>query len=244
MKRTAARPIHIAGIGFLLSLLGGASSGAQAAADTSLANLPLREIVAANPSGVFAVFITGDGGWAGIDNVVTADLAAHGVSVVGIDSRAYLRTGRTPDEVAADVAKVIHTYQARWHEDRVALVGYSRGADLAPFIVSRFDSSTRAQLALVAMLGLGARAGFEFHFQDIFRDVKRPTDRPILPELLKLAGVPMLSIYGSEESESGCREAPPGLLHRVERPGSHHFNGDYHVIAGLVIDALGVSSRR
>ncbi|HJQ20087.1 MAG TPA: AcvB/VirJ family lysyl-phosphatidylglycerol hydrolase [Gemmatimonadaceae bacterium] len=221
------------------------SARAQTRSATDVADLPLREILASPPSPpshardtVFAVFITGDGGWASIDNQVTSELAARGVNVVGLDSRAYLHVARTPERVADDVSRIVRHYQRAWGTRRFALVGYSRGADLAPFIVARFDSTLRADLALVGMLGLGQRAGFEFHFQDIFRDVKRPTDRPTLPELARLGGVRMVCIYGAEEKESGCRSAPEGSMQKIQRPGSHHFDSDYKLLADLILESL------
>ena len=213
----------------------------QSATPNDLAGLPLREIPAA-PSAtrdsVFAVFITGDGGWASIDVDITAAFASHGVNVIGLDSRAYLRSARTPERVAEDVGRIVRHYQRAWHATRFALVGYSRGADLAPFIATRLDSTLRADVALIGMVGLGERAGFEFHFQDIFRDVKRPTDKPTLPELERLRGMRMICVYGEDEKESGCRSAPDGLIEKVKRPGSHHFDGDYQLIADVLLKAL------
>ena len=214
---------------------------AQTPSGSDVADLPLRQIPArptAARDSVFAVFITGDGGWASIDNDVTSRLAARGVNVVGLDSRQYLHDARTPERVADDISRIVRHYQRAWRTPRFVLVGYSRGADLAPFIVARFDSTLRANLALVGMIGLGERAGFEFHFQDIFRAVKRPTDRPTLPELARLRGLRMVCIYGAQEGDSGCRDAPDGLVEKIERPGSHHFDGNYTLLADLLLQSL------
>ena len=96
----------------------------------------------------------------------------------------------------------------------------------------------RRNLALVAMIALGTRAGFEFHMQDIFRDVNRPGDLPTLPELAKLRGTRMMCVYGTEEKESGCRDADETLVKRIARPGQHHFDGNYRAIADQVLAAL------
>ena len=224
----------------LAAIAGGAKASAQSVT-SGLADLPLKEVRAAAkvpPDSVFAIFITGDGGWANIDNDVTAELAAHGINVVGLDSRSYLHNARTPERVAEDISRIARAYQRAWHIRRFALIGYSRGADLSPFIVNRMDSTLRGALVLVGMLGLGERAGFEFHFQDIFRDVKRPTDRLTLPEVERLRGVRMLCVYGAEEEHSGCRSAPEGLMEKVQRPGSHHFDSDYKLLGSLLVAAL------
>ncbi|HEX6395856.1 MAG TPA: AcvB/VirJ family lysyl-phosphatidylglycerol hydrolase, partial [Steroidobacteraceae bacterium] len=53
---------------------------------SSLADLPLVEVRADHPGSSFAVLLSGDGGWAGLDKNVAAALAAKGVEVVGVDS--------------------------------------------------------------------------------------------------------------------------------------------------------------
>ena len=49
--------------------------------------------------GVYWATLSGDGGWAALDRGITKELHAHGVSVVGLNSRAYLSNRRTADDV-------------------------------------------------------------------------------------------------------------------------------------------------
>ncbi len=209
-------------------------------------DLPITELVSSGKQmrNAIVLFITGDGGWADIDKVVTRRLVERGFDVVGVDSRAYLGTKRTPERVAEDMGRIIRHYTTLWNKESVALVGYSRGADLAPFIVNRLDSSLRLRIKLVAMLGLGPRAGFEFHFVDIFRDVKRAEDLATLPELEKVRGPALLCVYGSQEKESACRDAPDSVLTRIERPGGHHFDDNYNFLADLIVDKYIAAGQR
>jgi type IV secretory pathway VirJ component len=50
------------------------------------------------------VLLTGDGGWAGLDQELAERLAARGVPVVGFNSLKYFRTERTPEEAATAAA--------------------------------------------------------------------------------------------------------------------------------------------
>jgi type IV secretory pathway VirJ component len=140
--------------------------------------------------------LTGDGGWARLDRRIADDLAAHGVGVVGLDSRAYLMQERTPDEAAADIARVIRRYASQWSSPRVTLIGYSRGADIAPFIVKPAAGGPPPSISLVALLGPAERADFQFHWADLLSETSKPSDRPILPELERLRGTPVLCVYG------------------------------------------------
>ena len=77
---------------------------------------------------------------------------------MGIDCRSYLMKVRTPDETAADMARVIHHFAKEFGVQRIAVVGYSRGADLAPFVVNRLPGALRSEVALVALLAPAERA--------------------------------------------------------------------------------------
>jgi len=215
------------------------AQNAAAARYDDIKGLPLHEVPTKSPSPTTAaVFLSGDGGWAGLDRRVSEDLAAHGVSVVGLDSRAYLMKTRTPDEAAADIARVMRHYTTQWAVQHVALVGYSRGADMAPFVVNRLPSDLRSELALVALLGPAERASFQFHWTDLLTDTSKPSDPPILPELERLRGTPVLCVYGRDEKESLCRLADTSAVRVDKRKGHHHFDGDYDAIAAEIIRLL------
>lgn len=190
-------------------------------------------------AGVFAIFLSGDGGWADLDKSISAALARAGVPVVGINSRAYLKSARrTPDGLAADITRIAGQYQTKWGIDTLALIGYSRGAVLVPFAAARLDSALKARLRLIAMLGLQERAGFTFHFTDLLSKHSPKDGLPVLPELERLRGIPMLCVYGRDEEESLCRSVDSALVKRLVRDGGHHFDGDYGAIAQTIIDQL------
>ena len=205
--------------------------------DASIRGLPLEEIAAHRSGDKLAVFLTGDGGFAELDRAIAGVLADSGIAVVALDSRAYLWRRRTPDEAARDVARVARHYGARWHRDQLVLVGYSHGANLLPFVATRLPVDLARRLTLLAMLGLGKGASFQFHFADLFRDIDRSNDLPILPELQKLQGRSMLCIYGAEEPRSACRDADSTLLARYPVAGDHHFDQAYAAIGAIIATA-------
>ena len=211
-------------------------------ADTGgLAMLPLVEVRArtAGAPRAVAVLLTGDGDWAALVRGVASTLADSGVGVVGIEARRYLSSGtRTAASTAQDVARIARTYLARWGAGRVAIVGYSRGADLAPFVVADLPQDVRRRVGVVAMLGLSRRASFTFHWSDLLSDRARPDDLLVPPALERLRGTRLVCVYGQDEDDSACRDADPTLVERVGRPGAHHFDGDHAALARVVLDAL------
>jgi type IV secretory pathway VirJ component len=226
--------------GALLSLgAAGTTARAQTAETARPADLPLVEVPAStsNGGGVLTVLITGDGNWAALVRGVARTLADHGVGVVGLEARSYLSHPRTPEETTRDVERIARYYMRSWKRDTLVLAGYSRGADFMPFVAARLAPDLRAHLAFVALFSPSRDASFEFHLVDLLKDVSRPTDRPTLPELQRLRGVPVLCVYGDEENDSLCPLAPPGLTRVVQRPGGHRTR-DAEPLSTAFLDEL------
>ena len=214
---------------------------ATPAAAGDLGDLPLVEVPARGTArGALAVVLSGDGGWASLDREVGDALATAGVGVVGLNSLAYFWTPRTPDGAAADLVRVLRHYRDTWQARRLLLVGYSRGADVLPFLASRLPSELRRDLVLIALLGPGLTTDFEFHLTDWIGG-DDPDARPIAPEVARLQGIPVLCVQGDAEDESLCGTLDASLARRVVLAGGHHFGGDYAVIAARILAEAGLA---
>src|SRR6185437_14540758 len=95
----------------------------------SLEGLPIVEVPASGDSDSFAVLVSGDGGWAGIDKEVAGALAEKGIPVAGIDSLRYFWSPRTPAGMAKDLDRILRYYSSEWHRKHALVIGYSQGAD-------------------------------------------------------------------------------------------------------------------
>ncbi|MEP7346857.1 MAG: AcvB/VirJ family lysyl-phosphatidylglycerol hydrolase [Gemmatimonadaceae bacterium] len=203
-------------------------------------DLPIHEVLARTPGRSFAVLLTGDGGWVDADRELATELANRGVSVVALDTRAYLRAHkRSPSSAAADAERIIRYYEDVWKRDEIVLVGYSRGADMMPFIANRITQELRDRVALVALLGLSPRASFEFHWTDLIRETRRATDLPVVPELERLRGKRIVCVFGEDEKDSACRGVERALATPIERSGSHRIHdSDAADLARVIVEAL------
>ena len=199
-----------------------------------ISDLPVNEVHAAgHEADEFALLLSGDGGWAGLDQELAARLAASGVPTVGLNSLKYFWRRRTPDEAARDVGRVISHYLATWHKSRVLLVGYSFGADVLPFIVNRLPEELRQRIATVSLLGLDANASFEISVSDwIGEDERGPATQP---ELAALAATPVLCIYGGGEKDTICPSLSGPQVSREEVGSGHHFSGEYAQLADRIM---------
>lgn len=207
-------------------------------APAALGDLPVVEVPAqpgTAPGDTFAIIMTGDGGWAGLDKEVADALSAHGIPVVGLDSLRYFWSARTPEGLAADTDRMIRYYLGHLGKKRVLLIGYSQGADVLPFAVDRLPAATRATVALAVLMGMSEHALFEFHVSSwIANDTTGPLT---LPEVERIHGIPILCIYGDGDSDSLCPKLDPTKAEVVKLPGGHHFNGDYAGLARVILAA-------
>ena len=198
-----------------------------------IGDLPIQEVQASGSSPEFALLLTGDGGWAGLDQELAARLAVSGVPTVGLNSLKYFWKERTPDETARDVARILRHYLSAWNKQRVLLVGYSFGADVLPFVVNRLPADLRAQVASVSLLGIDGNAAFEISISDwVGTDEAGPQTRP---EVGRISGLPVLCLYGEGEKDSICPGLPEPGIRREQVGTGHHFGGEYATLAERIL---------
>jgi type IV secretory pathway VirJ component len=225
--------------GLLLAVVSGAQSGAQPVAQpASVEDLPLLEFPADSARPYLAVFLTGDGGWADLDRQVSTRLIAAGIPVVGWNSLKYYWVQRSPEEASRDLERILGFYLAKWKKSKALLVGYSRGADVLPFLANRLPPGRLKQLRLLALLGPATSNRFAPLAAEYTHLGARAPALPLAPEVAKLRGLRILGFYGAEETDSLCKGADPGLLQCIQLSGGHHFGGAYARIAERILAEL------
>jgi type IV secretory pathway VirJ component len=219
-----------------------APAGAPRSPDR-LHELGLVEVPASGPEAdVMAVLLTGDGGWAELDKRVAARLAERGVPVVGWSSLKYYWTPRTPEAAAHDLTRILEHYGGVWAKRRFLLAGYSFGADVLPFLVSRLPTELRSRVALLGLLGLSEQASFEFHVAGWLG--VETGHHPTVPEVARLVATPVLCLRGDDEHDSACRLLKESTVRTVTLPGGHHFGGSYERIADALLTELATPTSR
>jgi type IV secretory pathway VirJ component len=211
---------------------------APGALPARLRRLPLVEERAEAPGRTFAFVFSGDGNWAILVRAMARELAKHGIGSVGLKARTYLLRRRSPDRVARDVAAVLCHYLGAWEQDRVVLVGLSRGADLLPFVVRRLPPDLRERVVLLALFSPGKTTSFRFRWSDLLGHHDRAGDVPLLPELQSLRGMPILCVSGEGDPVALCPSLPPGLAECVVVDAGHNLDRDYLYAAELILQRI------
>src|SRR6266550_1915476 len=208
------------------------------AAAVATAKLPLVEVPAKKgTSDTLVVFVSGDGGWAKIDKSISKILADNGMPVVGLNALQYFWTRRTPEGAARDLQSILEKYLTTWKKERVLFVGYSRGADVLPFMIDRIPPELRAKTRLIALLGPSPKVEFEFHVGDWMRSSSK-TGYAVKPEVDKLASHNIVCIFGEDDQDSLCPILSGPRITRVELKGAHHFDGGYETLAYVILAHL------
>ncbi|MCC4606538.1 AcvB/VirJ family lysyl-phosphatidylglycerol hydrolase [Xanthomonas campestris] len=210
-----------------------------------LADLPVVELPA-KPDGdsdddTFVIFVSGDGGWAGLDEEVADALAAQGIPVVGLDSLRYFWTERTPQGFATDLDRIARVYAQRWQRKRVVLIGFSQGADVLPAAINKLPAQTRQNIRMTALLSVGKLADYEFHVSNWLGSDDEGV--PIAPEVQRLPASTTVCIYGQDDDDALCPSLPAQAATRVALPGDHHFKGDYATLAKVIMEQLHALSK-
>jgi len=214
----------------------------QISSANSDSNLPLIEVPIDNktpakfPSTSMAIILTGDGGWAEIDKNVANILAEKGIPTVALDSLSYFWKKRTPEETAQAIEDTMTEYMAKWHKQDVILIGYSFGADVLPFVANKLSADAQKNISLVALLGMGKTAAFEFHLSSWMNTDKDPSRLAILPEIKNLNWTNTICIYGLADPESNCKATEALGIKIIGMSGDHHFDKKYEDLVKHIIE--------
>jgi type IV secretory pathway VirJ component len=223
----------------------GAASPGAAVAVPDVSDLPLVEMPAkAGPPDLpVAMLFSGDGGWAGLDRGLAAELSARGLPVVGLSTLRYYWQPRTPEQSARDLARIMRHYLATWRREHVVLVGYSFGANVLPFIVNRLPADLRARVAGLSLLGLANDTSFEIRVSGWIPGSDIGSE-PVRPEIAKLQGVRTTCLYGRGETHDPCPQlAGPTMSARIVGSG-HHFSSDYAGLADAILQGADLGGTR
>jgi len=230
--------------GFLHAYQGLQPAKAVAALPPEVSDLPVTEVPSTHPGDELAILLTGDGGWAELDQELARELSASGVSVVALSSLQYFWKERKPQQAAKDIARLMAHYSQVWQRPRIRLLGYSFGADVLPAIANALPAEDRLRVVSIGLLSLLPRTSFEIRVVGWLGQVVG--EQPVRPELevLAAAGIPITCVYGRDDKESLCRDLPATVAHVVALPGGHDCNDDHAAIVRAWLAGRGASAAR
>jgi len=186
---------------------------------------------APDPALPLVIVLSGEGGWRSFDDKLARWLADAGFSTGGFDAMKYF--WRAQDDRAA-LASDVRAYLAALAEaagrpasSRVMLVGFSFGADLAPWIAGGGGWDER--VAGLVMLGPDTTGSLEFRVSEMLGFEASDHVFDVAAALKDVPRVPSLFLHGGADRSSAApalAAAAPGPKEIVVVPAAdHHFAG-------------------
>jgi len=195
--------------------------------------LPALDLPSTTAPRAVAIFVSGDGGWRDLDKTMGEWLSTQGIHVVGVDALHYFWSKRSPEELAGDIASLVHDADPA-DSLPVVLAGYSFGADTLPFAFPYLPAPIRERTRLIALLGPGKTTSFQVTISGWLGVDESGHDVPgaiaaLPPDLV-------LCFYGKADGENGCNDPRLKGVSLVETDGGHHFDGDYIGLARKILN--------
>ena len=228
----------------MLVLAVSATSVATSRGDQPLSVYPAQSAGARAASRPVVLVVSGEGGWRSFDDQLAMMLAGAGYWVGGIDSLRYF--WKPQDDraaLAADVslfADALIKAAGSRAGTRVVLVGYSFGADLAPWIAGAENKDPR--IAALVMIGPDRVGSLEARVIEILGWTAKSHTFDTSRALAELRSIPVLFVHGGKDEGS---EAPALAASFAGRktlsvvPGaSHHFGGHEAEFRQAVVEGL------
>jgi type IV secretory pathway VirJ component len=170
-----------------------------------------------------ALLISGDGGWYGFEQQIADNLAKQGIPTVGLDSKKYFWSRKTPEETAGDIAKALNFYGKLWGRNKFVLIGYSLGAEIVPFIVNRLPEEVKSKVISSVLLSPATTTDFEIHISNMLGMGNRQNTYNTTEEIIKMQTINTLLIFGDGEKNQ-LPELLNGTAVTIKKiPGDHHY---------------------
>lgn len=253
MKKIVRYVLSAIGVLLILGLLAW-HPWTHASMEKSTVELPALTAPPKGQEDLLVVIYSGDGGWWDLDQRLGAVFTGRGLPVAGVSTFTYFWRYRSPDESAHDLDGLLDRYTKLWNKQRVLLIGYSFGADVLPTIVGKLRPDNRAKLAQLVLLSASRDVNFEIelegymkqgwwttHTHNFMQWIHPVVHTDAFPPMAALGGrPPMACYYGTEDADdSGCTDARlPAFVTVYKKPGSHHFDEKYDVLATELIERM------
>lgn len=186
--------------------------------------LPLSVNNSANSSKPLIFYISGDGGFNKFSTSFIQTLNKEGFAVIGLDAKKYFWDKKDPADAGKAIESAINQYNQQWKRTNIILIGYSFGADVAPFILTRFSTALYARVSHLVLLSPSLRTDFEIHVLQMLGWGK-DAGESVPAEINKITR-PVLIITGDDEKEFPFTSLTLKNKEVVKLPGGHHYDGD------------------
>lgn len=182
-------------------------------------------------------YISGDGGLTNsFSSSFIRKFNRQGYSIIGLNSRTYFWTKRKPKQAADDISKVLAKYMKEWNYKTFVLIGYSFGADVAPFIQNHFLPAIADLDKHIILMSPTKKTDFEIHILDMI-GIGSQNGESVPAEINKLTK-PVTMIFGGDENDFPVKVITSKNVQTIKLPGGHHYDGNVDEVIKQITDKI------
>ena len=185
-------------------------------------DLPIQTLKGSDPSKPLILYLSGDGGWNKFSTSFINTLNKQGYSIVALNSRSYFWKKKTPSKAAEEITMLIDRYLKFWKASSFVLIGYSFGADVAPFIQTNFNPYIMDNLKHTVLMSPSEKTDFEIH---VLGMLGFSNSGESVPNQINKLSKPVTIVLGTEEKDFPLTSISLKHYQTIKIEGGHHYDG-------------------
>ena len=200
-------------------------------------DFPVKEWASASQDKPLIFYLSGDGGLNKFSNSLCDGINEKGYQVIELNSKSYFWDKKTPEQTAIDVNNYLVKKMTGRKNQQLVMIGYSFGADVLPFILSRLPKDIHDKILVAFLMASSGSTDFEIHWSDIFGgNAKRDMD--VVSEINKLVDDKIVIISSSDDRHLEANKITLKRYTHEILPGGHHFDGDTDEIIKVILNDM------
>ncbi|HKC37166.1 MAG TPA: AcvB/VirJ family lysyl-phosphatidylglycerol hydrolase [Chitinophagaceae bacterium] len=187
-------------------------------------SLPLSLHSSADTIKPLIFYISGDGGFNKFSTLFMQTLNKQGFAVIGLNAEDYFWHKKKPQDAANAIEAAINEINKEWKKQKIVLIGYSFGADVAPFMLTHFSSGLAGKVQHLILLSPSTKTDFEIHVLQMLGWGTNSGES--VPAEINRISIPVAIITGDDENEFPYSELTIKNKRLIKMPGGHHYDGN------------------
>ena len=203
---------------------------------SQISQLPVIVLTGSDTTLPLILYISGDGGWNKFSSSFMDTMNKKGYPVVGLNAKEYFWHRKDATVTAKDVAYLISACMTTMKLKKVVMIGYSMGADVMPFVVTRCKKEIHDKLKYVVLMSPSATTDFEVHVADIL-GIGNASGQSVAAEINKISQ-PILIVFGQNENAFPMKAITIKNYKVNKLPGGHHYDGNPAAVCNLILSCI------
>jgi type IV secretory pathway VirJ component len=198
--------------------------------------LPLSLYSSTDTTKPIIFYISGDGGFNKFSTSFMQTLNKQGYPVIGLNAKDYFWTQKKPKEAASAMEAAIVASNKQWKRNSIVMIGYSFGADVAPFMLTNFSPALAPKVSRLILLSPSPKTDFEIHVMQMLGWGKSSGES--VPAEINKISKPIIFIVGDDEKEFPFSQLTITNKQVIKMPGGHHYDGDVNALSKQIVAQL------